>query len=506
MTPHVRRLQLGKLCVALSGISAQDLIAQSLALLPEFPFAELRLDALPDPLSTLSALRTHIADHPSLTLVATCRRIASGGRFAGTPEAEFKVLLEAAQGGFALVDLAIESADSLPRDAVSQLRSAGAAVILSWHDFERTGDLEAVMERMRAFAPDICKIVPTATTLRDNLPLLQLIKNGVSDSTIVCIAMGEAGVISRILGLRAGSAFTFAAASLAGATAPGQIDAHTLRELYRIESISEKTRIFGVAGSPLRSSLSPCMLNTAFGQVNADAVYLPLLTADAEELFRVARELPLAGFSVTMPLKQAVLSFLRHVDPLAARIGAVNTVRHEPDGAFSGFNTDAAGIVVPLERRLSLQGARVLVLGAGGAARAAVFACMDRGAEVFILNRTQETAKKLANEAQAHAISREELTGLPPFDVVINATPAGMRGNAAALPLPIEELRTKLIFDLVYNPLQTPLLLAARARGIETIAGVEMFVQQGARQFELWIDKPAPVHAMRRVVEQALLR
>ena len=192
------------------------------------------------------------------------------------------------------------------------------------------------------------------------------------------------------------------------------------------------------------------------------------------------------------------------MDPLARRVGAVNTVRQEPDGRFSGFNTDIAGILGPLEERMTLSGARVLVLGAGGAARAAVFGCADAGAHVSVLNRSYDKAVRLAGEAGATAIRPHELANLPDFDAVINATPAGMRGNPTALPVAVEDLRTGLVFDMVYNPQNTPLLEAARARGLHTIAGLEMFVRQGAEQFELWTGCPAPTEIMRETVAEIL--
>ena len=235
-------------------------------------------------------------------------------------------------------------------------------------------------------------------------------------------------------------------------------------------------------------------------------MYLPLLTHSAEELFAVARALPLAGFSVTMPLKQAVLLFLDHIDPLAARIGAINTVRRESDGRFSGYNTDAAGVITPLAQRLTLQGARVLVVGAGGAARAAVFACVDRGAEVFLVNRTHEAAAALAQQAGATALYKKELTHQPTFDALIQATPAGMRGNPIDLAFTLEQVQTKLVFDMVYNPLETSLLRVARSRGIATISGIEMFVHQGAAQFELWTGQRPEVEVMRQRVLQHLGR
>ena len=491
-----------RLCVAVTGTSVQELLARSAALLPQHPLQELRFDFLPAPLTAMPALRDHCARHAA-TLLATCRRQVSGGHFNGSPEQELEVLLEAARAGCALVDLSIESVEMLPSNAVAQLRAQGAAVLLSWHDFERTGDLGAVLERMRRFAPDLYKIVPTATTLSDNLKVLALLRAN-TEIPVVAMAMGEAGIPSRVLGVRGGAAFTFAAATPAEATAPGQLTADALRTLYCVDSLSPATQIYGVAGHPVRSSRSPLMLNTAFANEALDAVYLPLLTDDPEALFHFGRELPLSGFSVTMPLKQRILPLLRHLDPLAEKIGAVNTVRREPDGSFSGFNTDAAGIVGPLEQRLPLQGARVLVLGAGGAARAAVFACVERGAAVSILNRTHATAAALAEDSGAAAIREEDLAELRPFDVLINATPAGMQGNATELPLRSANLPAKLVFDLVYNPLDTSLLRIARAQGLAVIPGIEMFVHQGARQFELWTGRPAPVDLMRKVVLESL--
>ncbi len=495
------------LCVAITGSSAEELIARSAAQAAVSSFQELRLDFLSDPLASLPALRAHCDAQPGLQLLATCRRIASGGRFSGTPEAEFEILLAAAQHGFSLLDLSIESAEALPADAIARLRATGATVLLSWHDSERTGDLAAVLTRMRRLRPDLGKIVPTATSLADNLTVLTLLRTAAEHPEpipVVALAMGEAGIPSRVLGPRTGAPFTFAAPTPAEATAPGQLDAATLRTLYCIDRLTPATRVYGVAGDPIRSSLSPRMLNTAFAHTGEDAVYLPLLTHEPQDLFRFARELPLAGFSVTMPLKQAVLPFLKHIDPLAARIGAVNTVCREPDGSFSGFNTDAAGIIAPLEERLSLRNARVLVLGAGGAARAAVYACLDRGAQVAILNRTPAAATALAAESGAQTVTRADLPNGASFDVLINATPAGMRGNVTELPLAPDELHAALVFDLVYNPLDTPLLQAARAQGLQTISGVEMFLHQGARQFELWTGKPAPVDAMREAVLRAL--
>jgi 3-dehydroquinate dehydratase/shikimate dehydrogenase len=245
------------------------------------------------------------------------------------------------------------------------------------------------------------------------------------------------------------------------------------------------------------------MHNTAFRSAGVNAVMLPLKTRALADLMTLMLELPMSGCAVTMPLKQQVLPHLAHVDPLTERIGACNTLRVGGDLKVQGFNTDVAGIVAPLEQRMKLKGARIAVLGAGGAARAAVFGLVDKGAEVFVINRTHEHAVSLARAAKASAM-KHNLLAKYEFDVLINSTPCGMAGSQQALPIAENELNAELIFDMVYNPLETPLIQLAKSRGLPIITGLEMFVQQGVRQFEIWTGKKAPVEEMTRVVRRKL--
>jgi 3-dehydroquinate dehydratase/shikimate dehydrogenase len=435
-------------------------------------------------------------------------------------KAELEVLLASAEAGCQIVDLEVESVEGAAPRQLDQLhdglRAAGTALLISFHDFSRTKNLDQVALRILAFQPDFVKVVSTAKSLADNLAVLKLIQDHSRSSEVVGIAMGEEGLVSRVLSLRAGAPFTFAAfsegplsdkpaTSSTLATAPGQLTARTLRDLYRVEQLDQATRIFGVAGDPISHSLSPLMHNAAFRRENVNAILLPLLTHKVADLLTLARELPLAGAAVTMPLKEEVLPHLANSDPLTARIGACNTLRTGADGKLYGFNTDVAGVVRPLERRLKLQGARIAVLGAGGAARAAVFALVDQGAEVFVVNRSHDSAVKLARQAKAKPL-KHDLFAKSTFDVLINATPCGMEGNKQPLPISETELNASLVFDMVYNPLETPLLKLAKARGIPVVTGMEMFVQQGARQFEIWTGKPAPEAEMMRVVELELHR
>ena len=514
LTPALPRQRIPKLCVAVQAASPAELLERAEAALADSAFLEFRLDGLAKPAAALPKLKEFLARRRDATVIATCRRKANGGHFVGSLSAELEILEKAAEAGCQIVDLEVESAEEAKRAALAKfreaLRAAGSVLLISFHDFTKTKGLDHAAERIEAFAPDYVKVVSTAQKLADNLAVLKLIEDRSLSAQVIGIAMGEEGLVSRVLGPRAGAAFTFAALSDGEETAPGQVSARTLRDLYRIDQLDRATQLFGVAGNPITHSLSPLMHNTAFRKENVNAVLLPLKVRALNDLLTVVRELPLAGVAVTMPLKQEVLPHLAnpvsrgHV-PLTHRIGACNTLRIASDGKIVGFNTDVDGVVRPLEKRLRLKGARIAVLGAGGAARAAVFGLVEQGAEVFVVNRTHEKAIALARQAKAKAL-KHEVFAKNKFDVLINSTPCGMAGSKQALPIKESELNANLVFDMVYNPLETPLLKLARQRGVHVISGLEMFVQQGARQFEIWTGKPAPEAEMQRVVELELRR
>lgn len=475
----------------------------------ETHFVEFRLDSQPKPPSVLAGLKTFLSTHRDIIAIATCRRKQFGGHFTGSLTAEFEILTKAAEAGCQIVDLEVESAEECKAAQLAKfragLRAAGAALLISFHDFTRTKGLEQAARRIEAFEPDYVKVVSTARTLSDNLAVLRLIEDHSLSSHVVGIAMGEEGLLSRVLGPRAGAVFTFASPDDGTETAPGQVSVRTLLDHYRLDQLDQATRVFGVAGNPISHSLSPLMHNTAFRRESVNAVMLPLKVKALDDMLTVIRELPLGGVAVTMPLKQEVLPHLANMDPLTGRIGACNTLRIGADGKLYGFNTDVAGVVRPLEKRIKLPNARIVVIGAGGAARAAVFGLVEQGAEVFVVNRTHETAVALARKAKAKSLKQDQLAKQK-FDVLINTTPCGMAGVKQALPIKESELNANLVFDMVYNPLDTPLLKLAHARGLHIISGLEMFVQQGARQFEIWTGKPAPEAEMFRVVELALRR
>lgn len=503
ITNQFLRSRITKVCVAIAGSTPAEMIEKASSVVKEVPFLEFRLDYLEKPLLALPKLKQFFTENTAATGIATCRRSANGGKFTGSLAAELEILSKCAGAGFHLVDLELESAESLKKADLQKLRETGIGILISHHDFNGTRELDGIYNRIAAFQPDFIKVVPTAKSLIDNLTLIRFLERMDDHSNIIGICMGDAGIISRVLGVRAGSAFTFAAATLGEETGPGQIAARTLLETYRIDQVDAATKVYGVAGNPIRSSLSPIMMNTAFRRETVNAVYLALQTTKITDLVKLVHEIPIQGLSITMPLKQDIMAHLERTDPLSARIGACNTVLRAQDGKLYGFNTDVAGITGPLEKRMPIAGSKILVLGAGGAARAAVFGLREKGANVFIMNRTAETAQKLARQSGSKTIRKDALAKTS-FDVIINTTPVGMSGIKATPLLDAQDLNTKLVFDLVYNPLETPLIHLARRMSIPIISGIEMFVHQGARQFEIWTGKPAPEEEMFRVVLHAL--
>jgi 3-dehydroquinate dehydratase/shikimate dehydrogenase len=494
-------LRLPKLCVAVMGSDATDMVEKAESLARDNTFLEFRLDYLARPALALPKIKRFTDYHPHVVVIATCRRAVSGGKFRGSIAGQLEVLLKAAGAGCQLVDLELQSAARCKRGHLERLRSR-AALILSYHDFRATKKLEETLGKMIEFPADYYKVVGTATTLHDNVSMMKFLEKESDKHSLVGLCMGEQGIISRVLGVRAGSVFTFAAVSPEEATAPGQVTAQELRSTYRIEQVDAATRVYGVVGDPLAHSLSPTIMNTALRRENVNGVYLALHAKTLKDLLACVRDIPIHGLSVTMPYKETILSHLDNTDSHSARIGACNTVVRAQDGKLYGFNTDTAGVVRPLERRLSLEQAKVLVVGAGGAARAAVFGLKERGSEVYILNRSLAAAHKLARQAKARTIKRADVKKLA-FDVIINATPVGM-GNTRESPLNEDEIKAKFVFDMVYDPAETRLIKLAKERGAEVIPGIEMFVHQAARQFEIWTGKPAPWDEMLRVVYVAL--
>jgi 3-dehydroquinate dehydratase / shikimate dehydrogenase len=429
--------------------------------------------------------------------IATCRRTEAGGQFSGSVEEQVEVLESAVRAGCHWVDLEIESVEEGGKLLLRRFKPA--RVLVSYHNYRSMPRLGEVYRRLSRLPVNAVKIAGYVRRLTDNLNVQSFLKSH-RGSRLIVVGLGPCGLPSRLLGLNWGSALTYASTGSHPAVASGQLSAHLMRSVYRVEHLDRHTQHFGIVGSRASVSLSPAMQNVAFSAKHVNAVYIPCETTRLSDFLKLARHLDFSGFSVTMPYKRAVIRELDWIDPLAAEIGACNTVAVQR-GKWMGWNTDAAAVVEVLTKRLRLGGSRILILGAGGAARSAAFALRREGAEIFIAARREIRAQKLAKAVAAEAIPWTSADGLN-VDAVINATPIGMTPQAEGIPIDLARLRVRVVFDMVYHPIETRLLAEARGRGLTTISGLEMLVAQGARQFEIWTGDSAPRALMEQTVRQ----
>ncbi len=429
--------------------------------------------------------------------IATCRRVEAGGLFNGSVEEQAQVLGAAVRAGCHWVDVEVESVNCADSGLLRQFKPA--KVLVSYHSYRKMPRFGEVYRRMRRLPVQAIKIAGHVPRLADNLLIQKFLKTHRAGGgpKLVILGLGPAGLPSRLLSLKWGSAFTYASAGAHLPVASGQLPAHAMRAIYRVERLNHRTQFFGIVGTRASVSLSPSMHNTAFNAKRVNAIYLPCETSRLADFLTFARHMDFSGFSVTMPYKRVIIRELDWIDPLAAQIGACNTVAVQ-HGKWMGWNTDAAAVVEILAKRLRLAGSRILVLGAGGAARSAAFALRGEGAEIFIAARREMAARKLAQAVSAQVVPWGSADGLD-MDAVINATPVGMAPHADAAPIDLARLRVRVVFDMVYYPMETRLLADARGRGLTTISGLEMLVAQGARQFEIWTGQSAP----RALMEQA---
>jgi 3-dehydroquinate dehydratase/shikimate dehydrogenase len=462
-------------------------------------FFEFRLDYLPDPADGVDAIRRFLSVHPECTILATCRRHQNQGRFNGSIEEQIRILDAAVTAGARAVDVEIESAENAAR---LDLFRGRALLVLSYHNHEGTPALDNVYRRMARIGADAYKIVTTAKKPSDNYRVLSLAKSN-PRVPFVLLAMGEIGFATRVLSPAWGGLYTYAAPNASEGTSAGQVTARLLRHLYRVERFSRAAKIYGVIADPVRHSISPAVHNRAFQARRLDAVYLPFLVhgQQLKDFFTLAGSLPLAGFSVTIPHKQKVLRYLDVVDPLSRRIGAVNTIWKKA-GKWRGTNTDAEAVTGPLARHIRLSKSSVLLAGNGGAARSAAFALADCGAKVSLVGRNPDRVRALAKVCGAEALLREQLDSRY-FDAFIHATPLGMYPRTEESFFE-GKIPADLVFDMVYNPLDTALIRHAVEQGKTVVRGIEMFLEQALRQFEIWTGESAPRAAMEKAALEAL--
>lgn len=492
---------LPKICVALGLPDLKQLLEQALREAGAGEsFLEFRLDYLAKPENGAEAIETLLREFPDCAVLATCRRHQNHGKFNGSADGQLCVLELAVERGAAAVDVEIETAEALP-ERVAALRQR-ALVVISYHNYETTPNVESVVKRLTRIAADAYKLVTTARKPSDNGRLLA-VSRAHTRIPMVVLAMGETGFPTRVLSPVFGGIFTYAAPMSAEGTAAGQVGARALRHLYRVDKLSKGAKVYGVIAEPVRHSISPAVHNRAFQARRIDAVYLPFLVSPLHlrDFFALANSTPIAGFSVTIPHKQRVVRYLDDVDMLARRIGAVNTVWRKA-GKWRGTNTDAAGVTGPLSKHLRLAKSSVLIVGNGGAARGAAFALADAGAKVALTGRNPDRVRALARFCAGEPVAREQLNGRK-FDALVHATPIGMFPKVnecffdGAIPADV-------VFDMVYNPRETLLIQHSRDQGKTIVPGIQMFVEQAVRQFEIWTGETAPRAVMEKAALEAL--
>lgn len=519
----------GKICVSVCAKTADEMIAKIKQAEEFADVIEVRFDCLrKDQISNFESEILNLIN--DVHILATFRSAEQGGKTtASVPER--KEFWRSIRGKYWGGDF---------EEDVFDVSNGFSNRIISQHDFVGdSADLDVTYEKLADSDAGIIKLAVTANDITDCLPAWKLIERATAENQkIIPIGMGDAGKWTRILGLAHGAFMTYASLESGDETAPGQVTARDLVEVYRVKGLDKNTQVFGVIGDPIAQSLSPYMHNPAFADRGVNAVFISLLVKDLDEFIRrmvkpETREVELnfGGFSVTMPHKQAIMRHLDVIDPTANAIGAVNTVKIT-DGKLTGYNTDAHGFITPLKAKFGdVKNARVAVFGAGGAARACVYALKQEGSDVTVFARDAAKGAAFANQFRVKfseisnsksEISKSESeisdlkfeisndqspktedqrpkTALSDFDILVDATPLGMKGPYENDSLfEADELAgLKFVYDLVARTTDTPLIAEAKKAGIPAIGGLDMLIAQGCKQFEIWTGLEAPPDLMR---------
>ena len=464
---------------------------------PLADFLELRLDLMKD--YDLGAL-LQAATKPC---IVTNRTKREGGQFAGTEEERVNILKKAMDAGAEYVD--IET--STPKELLKPFLESDhkSKIILSYHNFTDTPEeLEHLYKIMCEMPADVIKIVTYARDITNNLAVFKLIYRAKKDDKkIIALCMGERGEISRILSPLLGGFLTFGSLETGKESAPGQITAVKLRDIYRVGDKRDLFKIYGVIGNPISKSMGYLIHNRAFKETGSSDIYIPFLVDNVEKFFKGFSPY-FEGLSVTMPFKEDIMAVIDEVDETARKIGAVNTVVRDGEG-WKGYNTDCTGAVKALEEHIDLNGKKVLIIGAGGTAKAIGHGVREKGAKITVTyNKNKERGTQLAKELGAEVVNVQD-AGEEEVDVLINCSPVGMNPDVEATPISSRHLRNGMIvFDSVYNPPETRLIRDAKAAGCIAISGIELFINQAVGQFELWTGQKAPANPMRDVVVKTI--
>jgi 3-dehydroquinate dehydratase/shikimate dehydrogenase len=446
---------------------------------------ELRLDYFEQlDIAQIQQLRKTFA----IPIIFTLRKSSQGGLFSQAEDQRLELLEKLAQLEPEFIDLEYD----VPVEFVVKLKTQHPKIqlICSYHDFTQTPDnLAQLLDSVRHEAFSIYKIVTFAQSTLDCLRMLAFVKDRAGEGTrLTGFCMGELGAPSRILGPIVGNALHYACVDDGAEVAPGQLSLSTLINIYNFRALNSAAHIYALLGDPVAKSIGHVVHNQAFRQLNKNAVYvkLNLKSSELNDFFKLAKHLPFKGFSVTMPLKQAVMLYCDSIANDAKAMDSVNTLINR-NGKYLGCNTDAKGAVDAIENKIAVANKKVVVIGAGGAARAIGYEAIQRGAQVIFLNRTAQKAHDLAEAMHCLGYGFDELPKIKNYDILINTTPIGMAGQSDDLPVPEDFLIPhSVVMDTVYNPIHTPLLNKAKTLNCTLVYGYEMFVNQAILQLQSW--------------------
>lgn len=445
---------------------------------------------------TLRALRASL----SCPVIFTLRKESQGGEWRESEERRLEFFLKLMELKPHYCDVEWDISKAFVQSCQDKFPSI--RWIVSHHDFEAIpNDLERILEKMRALRPYVCKMAYFCHTTLDALKLLLFARK---HADVLPVGMGECGMVTRIIAPIVHAYWAYAVLTPSQACAPGQITAESLLETYHYKKLTRNTGIYGLIGDPVSKSISHITHNKFIRQAGLDAVYVKMSVAEEDlELFLKAfHVLGGRGLSVTMPLKEAVIPYLKKIGPKAKAIGAVNTlVRGE---GWEGMNTDARGALDAIENHFNVARQKMLIVGAGGAAKAIAYEAKERGAHVWIANRTQNRAQELAKRMEVNWIPLQHAEILGPYMLIINTTPEEMPVHSSLLQHCIWAMDIKTI------PVETQFLREARAERCGIIYGWEMFAKQAEKQFRIWwnahiLASDIPVDLSRDVEETLTL-
>lgn len=447
---------------------------------------ELRLDSLTEPPDVEGLVR-----HARLPLIMTCRSPRDGGRFDGSDAERRAVLLRAAAAGCAYIDAEVIDIPFIAG------KTPQSTLIVSMHDFSGTPEnLSERVNELAALPADWVKFAVAHRRPEDNIRVLEAVEK--CPKPCIGIAMGEAGLVTRVLGLAHGSRVTFGSLDAGSASAPGQPTARELAEIYRVHDITRETKVYGLLGNPVAQSSGYKLHNRAFEIIDYDGVYIPFLAESAEAFLDAApAALNIHGLSVTIPHKPSVLRWATERTDTAERIEAANTLTRTPNG-WKADNTDMPGIFESVKATadaagINLTGADALILGAGGTTRAAGVAFSLLGCRITLAARNPEAAWQIASRMGWEVEGLSTAVRSASWGVVANTTPVGMYPNAGETLFPAENWRPDMLaFDAIHNPRETRFLLDAALAGAATVDGGDLFMRQAAGQFKLWTGRDMP--------------